>query len=260
MVIPKNRRLFDPLPARPVSYCILDAHPSSLQDIKSSFNDLKEQSTRNWKAVYLVASQQYELLDYVESQQKSGWQLELLVHSGSVGRNYETAIINACPNKSFVVVLRSYERLIDRGALESLAKSLEPRPVLGAFVALNISGQIRQPTALFEDYNKLDYNAKEPKYDSLNTVLNQLRVFHSDCYKIIPQFVLKTPEGVYFNDRFTFLEQFLFMVRSHTGKHDDTEIEHTQKVKWFIKSNSDIFDVPNRIIATATFVISSDQW
>ena len=47
-------------------------------------------------------------------------------------------------------------------------------------------------------------------------------MFHTDCYKIIPQFALRTPEGVYFNDRFIFLEQFLFMVRNLTAKHDDT--------------------------------------
>lgn len=91
-------------------------------------------------------------------------------------------------------------------------------------------------------------------------MLNYLRVFHSDCYKIIPQFNLRTPEGVYFNDRFVFLEQFLFMVRNLTEKHDDTEVPHNQRVKWFIKSNSKIFDVPNRIIMNRNIVISTDRW
>lgn len=89
---------------------------------------------------------------------------------------------------------------------------------------------------------------------------NYLRVFHSDCYKIIPQFNLRTPEGVYFNDRFVFLEQFLFMVRNLTEKHDDTEVPHNQRVKWFIKSNSRIFDVPNRIVMNRNMVISTDRW
>jgi hypothetical protein len=94
----------------------------------------------------------------------------------------------------------------------------------------------------------------------LSEIVNYLRVFHTDCFKIIPQFVLRTPEGTYFNDRFVFLEQFLYMVRNLTDRHDDTEIEHTQRVKWFVKKNSHIFDVPNRIILFRGLIIHTEAW
>lgn len=85
-------------------------------------------------------------------------------------------------------------------------------------------------------------------------------MFHSDCYKIIPQFDLRSPEGVYFEDRFVFLEQFLFMVRNVTHLHDDTEIPHTQRVNWFVKSNIDEFEVPNRILLYRNLVVKTNVW
>jgi len=50
------------------------------------------------------------------------------------------------------------------------------------------------------------------------------------------------------------------MVRNLTDKHDDTEIPHIQKVKWFVKSNQDLFDVPNSIILHRNMVINTDAW
>lgn len=38
MVIPENRKLFDPLPPREISFCVLDAYPgNNLQQVKISF-------------------------------------------------------------------------------------------------------------------------------------------------------------------------------------------------------------------------------
>lgn len=50
------------------------------------------------------------------------------------------------------------------------------------------------------------------------------------------------------------------MVRNLTEKHDYTEIPHNQKVKWFLKANEHIFDVPNRILLQRNFVILTDTW
>ncbi len=47
------------------------------------------------------------------------------------------------------------------------------------------------------------------------------------------------------------------MVREMRDKHDYTEIPHTQKVNWYIKSNSHIFDVPNKIAAAHNVLIST---
>jgi hypothetical protein len=146
----------------------------------------------------------------------------LPVSTGSVGRNYEVGIIKNCPDKSFVVVLKRVESFSDVEGLQLLAKAVEPRGILGSFLGLNITRKVRHVKDVFSNYNKADYNGKEPKYAELAEILNHLRVFHSDCYKIIPQFDLRTPEGLYFNDRFNFLEQFLHMVRNLTSKHDDT--------------------------------------
>lgn len=124
------------------------------------------------------------------------------------------------------MVLRRNESLNDVESLQVLSEAMGPRNVLGAFVGLNISGQVQHSKDVYPNYNKVEYNSKEPKLKDLSTILNHLRVFHSDCYKIIPQFDLRTPEGKYFNDRFTFLEQFLQMVREMRDKHDYTEIPH----------------------------------
>jgi hypothetical protein len=37
------------------------------------------------------------------------------------------------------------------------------------------------------------------------------------------------------------------MVKNLTKKHDSTEPPHTQRVKWFKKINSHIFDIPERV-------------
>jgi hypothetical protein len=47
------------------------------------------------------------------------------------------------------------------------------------------------------------------------------------------------------------------MVQNLTQKHDDTEIPHRQRIKWFIKSNSHLFDVPNRIVTTHSVVVNT---
>jgi len=44
MVIPSNRKLFDPTPPRKIAYCIIDAHPGkTLSSVKSSMETLKSQ-------------------------------------------------------------------------------------------------------------------------------------------------------------------------------------------------------------------------
>lgn len=50
------------------------------------------------------------------------------------------------------------------------------------------------------------------------------------------------------------------MVQNLTNLHDDTEIPHRQKVKWFVKSNSHIFSVPNQILVQSDFVIETPIW
>lgn len=69
-----------------------------------------------------------------------------------------------------------------------LSYSIAPRAVLGAFVGVNVTGKVIHSDTYFEWYNKLEHNGKNPQFNVLNSVLNHLRVFHSDCYKIIPQF------------------------------------------------------------------------
>lgn len=103
-------------------------------------------------------------------------------------------------------------------------------------------------------------NGKSPKYDDLEQILNFLKIFHSDCYKILPQFSHKSHEGEYYNDRFKFLEAFVQMVKNVTIPHDNTELPHTQRTKWFIKSNYELFDVPNSIKILKEVVINSLNW
>jgi hypothetical protein len=50
------------------------------------------------------------------------------------------------------------------------------------------------------------------------------------------------------------------MVRNLTERHDATEIPHNQRVKWYIKKNSHIFDVPSRINLYNDFVIVTNSW
>lgn len=97
--------------------------------------------------------------------------------------------------KSFILILKQFERIIDEEGLKLLSQALVPRPILGAFVGVNVSGKIIHSNTYFEWYNKMEHNGKNPQYEVLNSVLNHLRVFHSDCYKIIPQFDLRTVEG-----------------------------------------------------------------
>lgn len=49
------------------------------------------------------------------------------------------------------------------------------------------------------------------------------------------------------------------MVQNATGLHDLTEIPHTQRVKWFIKKSSSIFDVPFKI-AMQGLMIHTQAW
>jgi hypothetical protein len=169
-------------------------------------------------------------------------------------------IVKKCPNKSFAVILKRTEAIGGEQKLHRLAESLAPREVLGAFVALNVQGKQKSMATLYQFYSKAQFNGNNPSYADLENILNFLRVFHTDCFKILPQFALRTIDGVYYNDRFAFLEQFLFMVRNLTEKHDYPELPHSQRVKWFVKKNSAIFDIPNRINLFNELVISTGSW
>ena len=72
-------------------------------------------------------------------------------------------------------------------------------------MTLNVSGSIKTNNNDFQDYVKKTYNGLHPQYEKLNVILNHLRVFHSDCYKILAQFELRTIQNQYFDDRFVFL-------------------------------------------------------
>jgi len=50
------------------------------------------------------------------------------------------------------------------------------------------------------------------------------------------------------------------MVQNLTEIHDSTEIPHRQRVKWFIKKNSHIFDVPKRIILANNIIVTTNKW
>jgi len=112
--------------------------------------------------------------------------------------------------------------LKDPESLKILANFVKPRGVLGAYVGINYNGNNIFTKETYTNYNKLEFNGKSPKIDDLESIVNHLRVFHSDYYKIIPQFNLRTHSGTYFNNRLNFLEHFLYMVQNLTGKHDDT--------------------------------------
>ena len=65
--------------------------------------------------------------------------------------------------------------------------------LLGIFASLNVSGTIRQTDTFMEWYNKAEHSGLFPKFDIINDILNYIRIFHSDYYKIIPRFELTTP-------------------------------------------------------------------
>ena len=136
-------------------------------------------------------------------------------------------IISICPQKSFIMILHRNETINRNDGLQLLANTVRPRQILGTFNSLNVSGVLKQTESYMEWYNKFEHNGKTPKTDIHEKIINYLRVFHSDCYKIIPQFELRTVEGEYYNDRFAFLEQFMFMVRNLSNPHDQYESPHT---------------------------------
>jgi hypothetical protein len=127
-----------------------------------------------------------------------GFNIFISQHSKNVGRNYEIGITKLCPNKSFILILKVNERLADTDSLLNLREAVQPRHVLGIFATLNVSGELKISGSEFQDYTKITHNGANPRYDDLNQILNHLRIFHSDCYKIIPQFELRTPENEYF--------------------------------------------------------------
>lgn len=71
-----------------------------------SFEKIKQQTFRKWTAIYFVNKLVKENIRYAEDQQNMGYNIKLVNHTGSVGRNYEVGIIKHCPQKSFIVVLR----------------------------------------------------------------------------------------------------------------------------------------------------------
>lgn len=52
-----------------------------------------------------------------------------------------------------------------------------------------------KPKYVYPSYTKEAMNGASPSYSDLNNILNFLKVFHSDCYKILPRFSLYTHEG-----------------------------------------------------------------
>ena len=194
------------MPPREVRFCILDAQANSdFASIKSSLENLKKQSYQEWVAVYYVREVTEQMLQFMAQENKQRMTVRLAKASASLGRNYELAIVKECPDKSFVVILDRADSFSSVEGLTRLAQNVATRGVLGAFVSMKVSGTLRTPKKTYPNYNKLEMNGRNPKYDDLNDILNFLKVFHSDCYKILPQFSHYTHEGEYYNDRFKFL-------------------------------------------------------
>ena len=82
--------------------------------------------------------------------------------------------------------------------------TIQPRSFLGAYVGLNVSGTIKQANMSYNEYNKKQFNGGYPSFKDIDYIANHLRVFHSDCYKLIPQHDLRSIHNIYLNDSFTF--------------------------------------------------------
>jgi len=248
MSIPYNRQLYERVEQRAVHYCLFDSDPSqNFEAIKESVKELEKQDYSQWTAVYYLNQTTDEHKAYTQEMKQQGFNIIIEESTGSIGRNIEYGIIKLCPNKSFVVILKTHERLAATDSLTKLVEKIQPRDVLGSFVMLNISGTLSKNEEEYQNYNKYEFNGLNPKVPDLEKIKNHLRVFHSDCFKIIPQFELVTPRGEYYDDRFVFYEIFLRMVIRYHGESDTVEYPHVQKTKWLLKSSRHIFDVPFRI-------------
>jgi hypothetical protein len=117
MMVPLNKKTIEPF-SREITFCLLDAEPHSIvKNIQISFEKIKLQTYAQWTAVYALDQEPPEIRFYVEEQKKKGFNIKTFRHSGSLGRNYEMSIINHCPDKSHIVVLRRHEEFSDFGAL-----------------------------------------------------------------------------------------------------------------------------------------------
>lgn len=86
------------------------------------------------------------------------------------------------------MVLNKKETLNSKDFLKNLASKLAPHGVLGAFLSVNISGDVKIPSTAYENYSKKEFLWEKSSLEDIEKIVNHFRVFHSDCYKILPQF------------------------------------------------------------------------
>lgn len=90
---------------------------------------------------------------------------------------------------------------------------MSPREVLGAFLPLEVDGEVLNPKAALGRFYRKEDGILNPKLNLLKNITNHLRLFSVEVYKFLPQFDLRDSYGNYYEDRLIFLMSFLDMIR-----------------------------------------------
>lgn len=90
-----------------------------------------------------------------------------------------------------------------------IAKTVEKREVMGASINLQVGDQTFPATPEYHNYSRSRDGVKDPKLKQMNGIINNLRIFSIEAFRYIPQFELRDPYGIYFEDRIIILSTLL---------------------------------------------------
>ena len=174
-----------------VSFCIvsLPVPEKEAEAIESSFAKLREQTYRNWKAVYFTNSS-----TPTAKRPKSDSKLEIANSSTYEGLNLQRAAVFHCKIRDVMVLLDYDESFEAKNSLAALASHFENKKVYAAYLAVRDSSGKAHNT--FLTTGRQLYSVNKGLYQS---VRNHVRAFNVDIYRWLPPSSLHDLEGHYYD-------------------------------------------------------------
>ena len=93
-----------------------------------------------------------------------------------------------------------------------IAETVKDRSVIGASINLVVGNSTYSAKPEYHNYSRSRDGVLNPKLEIINGIINHLRVISIDAFRYIPQFELRDPYGVYFEDRIIILSTLLEML------------------------------------------------
>ena len=185
------------------------------------------QTYQNWKLV----------LPSTDTTHKTNSERVILMPAYSTKvHNIEQACTRNCHPKGYAVLLNYNDRFNSPTALQHIALAVEPRDLVGAYLAIEREGKLEVPQPM--KMNRKDEGIVNRNITKMEAILNHFRVFSVECFRLIPQFDLRDYYGQYFGDRIIFVMSLIEMVLADLN---------LPRLHYLCKKYAAQFNIPNAL-------------